>query len=286
MRHFLILACAVLFTAPSLAADTYSLAYKFTDGETLRWQVTEQVVVKTTMRDTTQVAKTSGTSIKAWKVTAANDDGNVKFEHMVESVNMKMWLTGRAEISYNSKTDAKAPQQYKAVAAAVGHPLTEITMDPHGKILKRKSIVDTPHSGSRQIALPLPSAPVAIGDSWTRPLDITAMLKSGAKKTVKARHKFTLLSVDKDIARIKLDTQILTPISDAEVESQVVQRKTAGVGQFDLKQGRFIRIELELDDSVHQFEGPNSVMHYKMKFVEKLLTDKQVAQRPTDAKTE
>jgi hypothetical protein len=272
-----------LITAHARAAEPISLKYKFTPGEKLRWQVSEQVVVKTTMRGTTQIAKTSGTSIKVWDVKRTSDDGNATFQHMVESVNMKMWLTGRSEITYNSKTDAKPPEQYKGVAKNVGRALSEITMDPHGKIVDRKSIVKVPQSSSRQIALPLPDKPVKVGESWVRPLDITVKLRSGATKTIKARHKFTLLSVEKDIAVLKLDTQILSPISDAEIESQIIQRKTSGTARFDITQGRFIAIELGLDDSVHQFRGPDSVMHYKMKFVEKLLPATKVAKRPTAA---
>lgn len=265
------------------AADSVTLKYKFADGEKLRWMVTEQVVVKTTMRGTTQVAKTAGTSVKVWDVKGTADDGNVTFQHMVESVNMKMWLTGRDEITYNSKTDAKPPEQYKGVADNVGRPLSEVTMDARGKVVARKSIVDTPQTASRQIAMPLPDGPVKVGDSWTRPLEIPTRLRSGEVKKIKARHKFTLLSVKGDMAEIKLDTQILTPVTDAEIESQIVQRKTSGTAQFDIAKGRFIGMELGLDDSVHHFRGPDSVMHYKMKFVEKLLSDPEVAERSAAA---
>lgn len=280
--HMVALLAAGILVAPALAAEAVSLKYKFTPGEKLRWQVTEQVMVKTTMRGTTQVAKTSGTSVKVWNVLQATDK-DATFQHMVESVNMKMWLTGRDEISYNSKTDTKAPEQYQGVAKNVGTPLSEITIDPHSSIIKRKSIIETPQISSRQIALPLPGKPIKIGESWVHPLDIPVRLRSGAKKIIKARHKMTLLSVEKNIAKIKLDTQILTPISDAEIESQIVQRKTSGTALFDIALGRFISIDLELDDSVHHFRGPDSVMHYKMKFSEKLIPTSEVAKKPAAA---
>ncbi|MCG8584268.1 MAG: DUF6263 family protein [Pirellulales bacterium] len=264
--------CLLLLDSRAIADDAVLLKYKFANGEKLRWQVSEQVVVKTTMRGTTQVAKTSGTSIKQWDIKSLGQEGSVTFEHMVESVNMKMWLTGRDEISYNSKTDAKPPEQYKGVAENVGRPLSQVTMDAHGKVVERKSIVDTPQIASRQIAMPLPSKPVKVGESWTRPFDISVKLRSGATKSIKARQKFTLLAVKDDVAQIKLDTQILTPVTDAEIESQIIQRKTSGTANFDIAKGRFTKIELSLDDSVHQFRGPDSVMHYKMKFVEQLLS--------------
>ena len=291
MRPFLTIALASLLTglaaSPSFAADPVLLKYKFTNGETVRWQVTEQVVVKTTMRGTTQTAKTSGTSIKAWRVTGVDDQGNVPFQHMVESVNMRMWLTGRDEVAYNSKTDAKAPEEYAGVEKSVGRPLSEITMDPHGNIIDRKSIVKTPQSSSRTIALPLPKKPIAIGESWSRAFDIAVQLRSGAKKTIKARHKFTLKSVVDNIAVIQMATQILSPIDDAEIESQIIQRKSSGTARFDIAKGRFVSLDLDLDDAVHHFQGPDSLMKYKMKFSERLLPAKAaVATRPDDAKRE
>ena len=113
-----------LIAAPAFADEPVSLKYKFAKGETIRWQVTEQVEVKTTMRGTTQTAKTAGTSVKSWKVSDVDAEGNATFEHMVESVHMKMWLTGRDEIEYNSTTDKEPPEEYKGVAKNVGTPLS------------------------------------------------------------------------------------------------------------------------------------------------------------------
>ena len=82
-------------------------------------------------------------------------------------------------------------------------------------------------------------------------------------------------------------TQILTPIDSAEIESQIIQRKSSGTARFDIARGRFVSLELDLDDAVHHFQGPNSMMKYKMKFSEKLLPAKaEVASRPDEAKRE
>ena len=65
-------------------------------------------------------------------------DGSVTFTHSVESIDMWQKTQGRTEIRYNSQTDAEPPPGYEEAAAAVGVPLTAITMNDHGKILKRQ----------------------------------------------------------------------------------------------------------------------------------------------------
>ncbi len=75
-------------------------------------------------------------------------------------------------------------------------------------------------------------------------------------------------------------TQILSPIDNAEIKSQIIQRKSSGTARFDIAKGRFISLELDLDEAVHHFQGPDSLMKYKMKFTEKLLpTQAEVANR-------
>ncbi len=79
-------------------------------------------------------------------------------------------------------------------------------------------------------------------------------------------------------------TQILSPIDDAEIKSQIIQRKSSGIARFDIAKGRFVSLDLDLDEAVHHFQGPDSLMKYKMKFSERLLPAKaEVANRPDDA---
>ena len=105
-------------------------------------------------------------------------------------------------------------------------------------------------------------------------------------KVVKARQKFTLTKVETGIATIAVNTEILTPVNDPQVQSQLVQRMQHGTIKFDLEAGRIHSKQMDLDETVIGFSGAESIMQYLARLTEDTLEgDAQPAQasRPTAA---
>jgi hypothetical protein len=186
---------------------------------------------------------------------------------------MKNDVTGRETVSYNSRTDNDPPPGFEEVSRRVGVPLTRITMDRSGKILKREDLAvgATPPS---QLALPLPEEKIAVGSTWTFPDDIVVQLQNGTSRKIKCRQRFELLAVEKDVASIKVTTQILTPINDyPEIQAQLIQRESEGTIRFDLEAGRVVSQQIDLDRRVTGYPNAKSSMHYRTRFTETLLQD-------------
>jgi hypothetical protein len=256
--------------ADTAKPELYDLKYKLKVGEIIRCEVVHRATVETTIQENSQTSETRSKSIKAWKVTAATPD-NITFVHSVESIDMWQRMQGRAEVTFNSLTDKTPPPGYEQAAAAVGVPLTEVTMNERGVILKRVQKHQQTDLQSPQIAMPLPAEPVAVGHVWTAPLEIEVVLTGGASRRIKTQQKFELTKVADGIAFIQLDTQVLTPISEPTIEAQLIQRLSSGVVQFDIDAGRVIQQDLDLDRRVLGFSGAASSMHYLTRFTEKLL---------------
>lgn len=250
---------------------TYLLRYKFQPGEVIRWKVEHRAQVRSTVSGTTQTAETDSESIKVWKVLEVDDAGRATFEHSVESVDMRQLLTGRQEVRYNSQTDAVAPPGFEDVAKAVGVPLSVITVDDRGGIVKRKEVQTQPHATSAEITLPLPEKAVAVKETWSAPHDVEVRLKEGAVKQVKTRQQFTLEEVAGGIATVRVETVILTPIRDPALEAQLIQAATDGTVRFDIKAGRVSAQQTDLDKRVVGFQGETSSLHYVTRFTEELL---------------
>ncbi len=271
------------------APAQYTLRYKFQAGEAVRWNVVHQATIKTTVSGTTQTAETMSRSVKLWRVGSVGDDGSAVFEHMVESVDMSQKLTGRQEVRYNSQKDEKAPPGFETVAASVGKPLTTITLDPTGKVLKRERH-DVPGAAPSdgQITLPFPVEAVAVGDSWVMPSDINVPLPAGGVKKIKAQQRFKLTAVNDDLATIQVSTQILTPVSDPAIEAYLIQRESTGTVRFDIQSGRVVGQQMDLDKQVVGFRGQASSLHYVTRFTEELVAAPQVAgpAKPADTRTE
>ncbi|MBI3465236.1 MAG: hypothetical protein HY000_19595 [Planctomycetes bacterium] len=195
---------------------------------------------------------------------------------------MRQKLTGRQEVRYNSQTDSTPPLGFENVAKSVGQVLTEFTLDPLGKVIRRRQIIESQNSGDGQITIPLPAEPVPVGHSWSFAYDLDVPLNSGGVKKIKTQQVFKLLSVKNDVATISVQTQILTPIHDPAIEAQVMQRASTGEVRFDVTQGRIISQQMDVDKSVVGFSGAASSMHCLTRFSERLQSGAQsTAQQPT-----
>jgi hypothetical protein len=135
---------------------------------------------------------------------------------------------------------------------------------------------------STQITMPLPEGPIAVGETWSTPIEVDVTLQDGSHKKVQTRQQFTLESVTDGVAHIAIDSQVLTPISDPSIEAQLVQRMSTGWVKFNLEAGRIIAQQLELDKHVVGFNGPASSMHYVTRVTETLLGAGEAAAETTD----
>ncbi len=267
-------AFATLLAAASLAAEDYELVYKFQPGEQFRTQVVHLVTVESKIKGFTQTAKTRSVSTRVWKILGVDAKGNITLENSVEAVNM--WQShiddkGTKEVSYNSESDPQPPPQYEGVAKTVGIPLATLTIDPAGKVLDRRSNLPNLNPGIGELAVPLPGKRVKIGDTWFTPEEVTLRTDDGMIKRVETRQLYKLEKVELGVATISVVTQILTPIFDPKLQSQLVQRMQAGTIKFDVDAGRLIHKQMDLDESVLGFAGPDSHMQYLARLTEEPL---------------
>jgi hypothetical protein len=282
-------ACGLLFLATAAMAEPaksdsaksdppkYTLRYKFERGETVRWNVSHRALVRTTVDGSTKTADTVSLSVKAWRVTDVKPDGSAVFEHQVDSVDMRHQMTGCNELRYNSRTDKQAPAGYDQVAEAVGVVLSTVTLDPRGKVVQRerKTVDGKPLRGAAQndgdMTVPLPEKAVAVGETWSVPHDVDVKASNGGIVKVKTVQRFKLRSVRSGVATIDVSTRILTPVTSAALESQLIQCDTRGTVRFDIAAGRVLSQQMDLDKNVVGFRGDASSVHYVTAFSEELL---------------
>jgi hypothetical protein len=256
------------------SAKKYKLRYHFKEGEILRWEVEHRAQIRTTIQGTTQTAETLSSSVKIWKINKVDDKGQATFTYSVESVDMRQKFDGRQEVRYNSVKDTEVPPGFGDVAKAVGVPLAVVTLDDRGKLVKREEKRPSATPAPDAVTPPLPDKPVAIGEEWFTPADITVTLKTGEVKKIKARQRYALESVHNDVAVIALETQILSPVHDnPEIEAQLVQSKSNGHIRFAIDEGRIVSQQSDVDERVNGFQGEASSLHCVTRFSEKLLSD-------------
>ncbi len=279
----MLLSIVFVLSAVADEGQKYTLRYKFHPGETIRWEVEHRSMVRATVSRETQTTETLSTSVSLWRVGNVQPDGTATFEHRVEWVDMRQKLTGRGEMHFDSRTDKTPPPGFEDAAKSVGVPLSVVKMDVRGKVLKRKDRKHNPQTAAASpesvaanhnwITIPLPDEPVAVGHTWSLPQDIEVPLPSGAVKKIKAVQQFVLEDVKTGVATIRVSTDILTPITDPAVESQLVEREASGRVRFDIDAGRILGEQMDIDKHVVGFRGDASSIHYINRFSQRLLPE-------------
>lgn len=253
---------AVKAATNAATANRYQLRYKFREGDEIRIKVVQLVSMNTKIQGTEESVRSRSEAIKYLKVQSVDELGNITLDHQVERANMWQKISGQDEVRYDSTSDGPVPAQYESLDKRIGKPLTTVKITPSGSMLDRKDHILTYNPGIGLLLPPLPEGEVAIGHKWYMPDQTRVRLKDGRVKTILLRKHYTLEKVENGLATIKQRTQILTPITDAKIKSQVIQRIQHGYLKFDIEAGRLFNSRLELDERVIGFNGPTSHMHY------------------------
>lgn len=272
---------AVVAADSSADAASYTLAYKLSPGEEIRTKVVHLVTVDTEIKKVSQTAKTRSISTKLWKVTSIDEAGNMTFVHSVEHVEMWQSVSGRQEVKFDSRTDKVAPAGYEHVMNSVGIPLATVTMDKFGRVVSRQDTQPQFNPGIGELSIPLPAQAVKVGQKWSIPDEIQVRLEDGSIKKISTRQLYRLESVMTGVATIVVETQVLTPVNDPKIQSQLVQRLQRGTIKFDIDAGKLMFKQMDLNEQVVGFNGADSVMKYLARFTEETIAaDAATAAKP------
>ena len=256
----------------ALSTAKYELAYNLEQGEQIRYAVEHLATVDTKISGNRQKSNMTTKSTKVWVVKEVTDS-NITFEYKVADVAMTQKEDGRDEVRYDSKKDKDPPVQFRMIAQTIGKPLATITINRHGNVIKRDRGSAAPDLGFGGPVVPLPSKAIKLGQTWSVPKTLRLRDKNKLVKVVKTQMKYRLEKVQAGVATISVKTEVLTPVDDAAIKSQLVQQLSNGTIRFDVDAGRVVSKQLDWTESVIGFNGPDSNMKYLARFTERLLED-------------
>jgi len=266
-------------------APTYALAYKFQAGEQIRTKVVHLATVETKIKGTSQTTKSRTVSTRVWRIKDVAPSGQILFENVVERVEMWNSVDGRQEVRYDSAVDKTPPPLFEHVAASLGKVLATVTINPQGRILARQNTQPQFNPGIGDLTIPFPEVAVKVGASWSIPDELKIAGEDGRVKRIETRQRYRLEKVEAGVATIGVETEVLTPVNDPKIESQLVQRLQRGQIRFDLDAGRLIYKQMDIDEEVFGFSGPESHMQYLARLTEEpAAADSQLSQEGRETK--
>ena len=255
---------AELSRATNLATkqQLFDLRYKFAAGEKMEWKVEHVSTNKTSMDQTTEVMSSRTQSTTAWKVLSIDSRGQATLEQTIESVNGWQKNGNHEPVSYDSAKDKSPAKEFETMAQRVGRPLMTLLVDERGNTVSGQNETNQYRFGTGSPWIPFPSKPIPVGHKWYEAGEVRASNDDKSVKRIKIQICYELRDVKDGMAKVAFNTEILTPIDDPKIRSQLSQRITRGHMDFDITQGRMVGKQVNWNEKVQGFQGPNSLMHY------------------------
>ena len=258
---------------PPIESETFVLRYKVQPGEQLHYEVTHAAKTKTRIQGEEEISQVHTTSRRHWNV-IESDEQRFKFEHVLDAVAMTQQQGQQRELRWDSKSNLEPPKVFSRIAEQIGKPLSTITASQDGQELQREADTGTKNSlGMGSLTLSFPEEPLKVGDSWSTPQEVRVRTDDGTVKVIKIRQLYTLEKVQTGVAFLRVRSQPLTPINEESVRAQVVQQLSNGTIRFDLDNGHLLSKQLDWDETVIGFQGANSLMEYRARFTERLVSN-------------
>ncbi|MGI9516602.1 MAG: hypothetical protein ACR2NP_06145 [Pirellulaceae bacterium] len=251
----------------------YDLRYQVTAGEQLYWEVEQIAKTKVSMAGFDEESSLRSRSVIRWTIDGVAENGDITFTDQLESA-IEWQKVGEAEpVSYDSTQDTEVPDIYEGTAERIGKPISTTTINARGGVIEKEEHIRSAEFGMGRVTPPFPTEPVAIGTQWHIPDELQARHADDSIKTIQTRMLYTLRSVENGIATISFRREVLTPIEDPKIKSQIQQKLNQGSFQFDMNSGRIVRKLVQWNETVQGFEGDDSYLQYVGSYTMKLRTD-------------
>jgi hypothetical protein len=147
----------------------------------------------------------------------------------------------------------------------IGVPLAHFMIDMQGVIRRKIPLkIYSDESRENRIVIHLPEVGLGVGDSWTVDLPVVdVQLHSDSAKTKKvlAKQRYVLESVQTGVAKIKFDTQVLTPL-EPSIQAKILDCYTFGELSFDIDEGRIVSQKITIDKTIIGFVDRNDSLHH------------------------
>ncbi len=269
-------------TAEESIAEKFVLRFQFQPGQILRYQSSQTTNLQATMPNATKKDVNKVEQRRLFTVGNVSDDGTAKIAMQFEHVRMQAQSNDSDPIVYDSTMKREeVPGPFKGAASQLRKAAAQYTMHPTGTPVSDEGVELVAKEGQASFSLPLPTEPVAIGESWKVYMPVQVRLAENVMRKVTLLRSYRLKSVEDGIAKIVFFTSTESPIKSPTVKGQLVQATPSGTILFDIAKGQVVRKEINVDKSVLGAMGASTILTVTSRTVERLLVDETDAPQKT-----
>lgn len=261
MSRHCYLAFLVAVGLPTLVAAQAAPQFKWTNGQTLVYKVTQSTTATETVEGKTQETTTTLDLTKRWQVKSVDQAGVATLAMSLDKLRMETKTPkGETMLFDSANVEKSSPGMKEEMAKYVGVPLTTVRMDATGKLIEVKESKFGPASrleSDLPFKIILPPQALTSDLTWSRKYQIKLEPPQGAGETYDAEQKYTVKSQANGQAILGVTTELKTqPGSMADMIPLVPLQPTGEVA-FDIANGRIkaVRFQIKKDIDGHAGDG-------------------------------
>jgi hypothetical protein len=220
-----------------LKAAEYRLVYKFHKNEDVHMPLTVDSQIHVQKGPVEQISTNQSTVERHFHVASVEADGSAIVDLFIDNVVLSYSFNNGTPVVFNAKAKGSPPPGFQGVQNCIG-PRGRVRFSPQGTVLPLPNSSPNPSSDPSDSFLDLlPAKPVHLGDEWSDDFKIKVSVSRNLNQKITLRRRYTLESVSGNVATIRLRIVEITPVQDAQIRAQLVQRTPEGTIAFDLERG-------------------------------------------------
>lgn len=262
------------------------LTYHFRQGEFTHYEVVNKSAMTMQYQQLVETVKNESTAWKQFRVISVDEQGSAILEPLVQRVKMSATFNDSPPIVCDSEKPDEASHQFKDVLNTVNKPVAHVHVAANGELLKVTLLDGAPESLAASTSatgpqlnflVAFPTEPLGVGAIWKDRFEVPVTVEANLKQNVTLQRTFELTKLENQVATINLKTSVITPLSNPQIELQLMHRTPAGVIEFDLAKGCILSQRTVTSKTIVGAFGAQSQASGSMETVERWLPASEVA---------
>jgi len=220
-----------------LKSAEYRLVYKFRPNEDVYMPLSVDSKIHLQKGPVEQISTNQSTVERHFHVASVAPDGSAIVDLFIDNVELSYSFNNGTPVVFNTKTKGSPPPGFQGVQNCIGKR-GRVRFSAQGTVLPLPNSSADPSSDPSESFLDLlPAKPVRVGDEWSDDFKIKVSVSRNLNQKITLRRRYALESVNGNVATIRLRIVEITPVEDAQIRAQLVQRTPEGTITFDLERG-------------------------------------------------
>jgi hypothetical protein len=220
-----------------LKSAEYRLAYKFRPNEDVYMPLSVDSKIHLQKGPVEQISSNQSTVERHFHVASVAPDGSAIVDLFIDNVELSYSFNNGTPVVFNTKQKGSPPPGFQGVQNCIGKR-GRVRFSAQGTVLSLPNSSPDPSSDPSESFLDLlPAKPVHVGDEWSDDFKIKVSVSRNLNQKITLRRRYALESVNGNVATIRLRIVEITPVEDAQIRAQLVQRTPEGTITFDMNRG-------------------------------------------------